>query len=125
MYSSLLAVIVGGSVGCVARWLVGLKFNALFPNMLLGTLLVNLVGGFIIGAATAFFIKNPHIDPAWRLLIITGLCGGLTTFSAFSVEVVAMLQQGRLGWAAITITTHLLGSLLMTFVGYALVDKFA
>lgn len=125
MYSSLLAVIVGGSVGCVGRWLIGLKFNAVFPNLPLGTLLVNLIGGFIIGGAMAFFIKNPNIDPAWRLLITTGLCGGLTTFSALSAEVVTMLQEGRLGWAATTIAVHVAGSLLMTFTGYALVDKFA
>lgn len=123
MYTSLLAVIVGGSVGCVGRWLIGLKFNAVFPNLPLGTLLVNLIGGFIIGGAMAFFIKNPNIDPAWRLLITTGLCGGLTTFSAFSAEVVTMLQEGRLGWAATTIAVHVAGSLLMTFAGYALIDK--
>lgn len=123
MYTSLLAVIVGGSVGCVGRWLIGLKFNAVFPNLPLGTLLVNLIGGFIIGGAMAFFIKNPNIDPAWRLLITTGLCGGLTTFSAFSAEVVTMLQEGRLAWAATTIAVHVAGSLLMTFAGYALIDK--
>lgn len=93
MYSSLLAVIIGGSVGCVARWLLALKLNSLFPNLPIGTLLVNLIGGFIIGGAIAFFIKSPSLDPAWKLLITTGFCGGLTTFSTFSAEVVFMLQQ--------------------------------
>lgn len=125
MYSSLLAVIVGGSIGCVCRWLLSMKLNYLFPNLPLGTLLVNLVGGFIIGMAMAFFIRFPNLDPAWKLLITTGFCGGLTTFSAFSVEVMYLLQQGRLGWAAITVTTHVLGSLLMSFTGYYLMAKFS
>lgn len=125
MYSSLLAVNIGGSVGCVARWLLALKLNSLFPNLPIGTLLVNLIGGFIIGGAIAFFIKSPSLDPAWKLLITTGFCGGLTTFSTFSAEVVFMLQQGRVGWAATTISAHVLGSLLMTFAGYGLINRVA
>lgn len=121
MLNSFFAVVIGGSLGCVSRWLIGLKLNALFPNLPLGTLLVNLVGGFIIGMAMAFFMRFPNLDPAWKLLITTGFCGGLTTFSAFSAEVVFMLQQGRLGWAAVTVLTHVIGSLLMTFAGYAAV----
>lgn len=123
MYSSLVAVIIGGSAGCVARWLLALKLNNLFPNLPIGTLLVNLIGGFIIGGAMVFFIKNPSIDPAWRTLITTGFCGGLTTFSTFSAEVVVMLQEGKLGWAAITIGAHVVGALLMTFAGYGLVNR--
>ncbi|EME9750196.1 fluoride efflux transporter CrcB [Pseudomonas aeruginosa] len=123
MYSSLLAVVVGGSIGCVCRWLLSVKLNDLYPNLPMGTLLVNLIGGFIIGMAMAFFVRHPGLDPAWKLLITTGLCGGLTTFSAFSAEVVLMLQQGRLGWAAITISSHVVGSLLMTFAGYLLMSR--
>jgi CrcB protein len=123
MFKSLLAVVIGGSIGCALRYLAGLKFNALHPNLPLGTLLVNLVGGLIIGIAVAFFARAPTLDPAWRLLVITGFCGGFTTFSAFSAEVVLMLQDGRLGWAAVTVTTHLFGSLLMTFLGIALVTS--
>ncbi|AMW83918.1 CrcB protein [Pseudomonas yamanorum] len=69
----------------------------------------------------AFFIKMPDLDPAWRLLVTTGFCGGLTTFSTFSAEIVFMLQEGRFGWAAATVLTHVLGSLLMTFIGFGLV----
>lgn len=123
MYSSLLAVVVGGSLGCVGRWLLSLKLNGLFPSLPLGTLLVNLIGGFIIGMAMAFFARFPNLDPAWRLLITTGFCGGLTTFSTFSAEVVFMLQHDRLDWAAATIMAHVLGSLLMTFAGYYVVAK--
>jgi CrcB protein len=84
MLKSLIAVIVGGSAGCVIRWLLSVRLNALFPNLPPGTLLVNLTGGFIIGGALAFFTRQPHLDPTWRLLITTGLCGGMTTFSTFS-----------------------------------------
>ena len=123
MYSSLFAVVIGGSLGCVGRWLLAIKLNGLFANLPLGTLLVNLVGGFIIGMAMAFFIRFPSLDPAWKLLITTGFCGGLTTFSTFSAEVVFMLQEGRPGWAAATVGAHVLGSLLATFAGYALVAE--
>ncbi|NIE73179.1 fluoride efflux transporter CrcB [Pantoea sp. Ap-967] len=121
MYISLLSVIVGGSTGCVLRWWFGLRFNALFPGMPLGTLLVNLIGGFVIGGAMAYFLRWPNLDPAWRLLITTGFCGGLTTFSTFSTEVLSMLMHGRYGWAAATVSAHVVGSLLMTFAGFALV----
>ncbi|WBH38626.1 Putative fluoride ion transporter CrcB [Pseudomonas aeruginosa] len=82
-----------------------------------GTLLANLIGGYVIGAAIAYFAQAPGIAPEWRLLIITGFCGGLTTFSTFSAEVVSLLQEGRLGWAAGAIATHVSGSLLMTLLG--------
>ncbi|PVZ20052.1 MULTISPECIES: fluoride efflux transporter CrcB [unclassified Pseudomonas] len=123
MYSSLFAVIIGGSAGCVLRWVMGLRFNSLFPYMPMGTLFVNLIGGFVIGGAMAFFSRYPNLDPAWRVLITTGFCGGLTTFSTFSAEVVTMLQQGRYGWALATALVHVIGSLLMTILGFALVQR--
>lgn len=123
MYTSLLAVLIGGALGSAARWLIGIRLNAVFPNMPLGTVAVNLVGGFVIGAAMAFFMKSPQSDPALRVFIITGLCGGFTTFSAFSLEVVTMLQNGRTGWAATTILVHLVGSLAMTFAGFMLMQR--
>ncbi len=122
MLKSLLAVVIGGAVGCSLRWLISLRFNALFPNLPPGTLLVNLVGGLIIGAALAFFVRNPHIDPFWKLLIVTGLCGGLTTFSTFSAEIVGLLQTGKYLWAMSSVMIHVVGSLLMTFAGFALVN---
>ncbi len=81
---SYLAIIIGGSAGCLIRWLLGARLNSLFPDLPPGTLVVNLAGGFIIGASLAWFMRHPDLDPAWRLLVITGLCGGLTTFSTFS-----------------------------------------
>lgn len=118
---SLLAVIIGGSVGCIIRWLLAVRLNALFPNLPPGTLVVNLVGGFIIGAAMAWFLRHPHIDPAWRLLVITGLCGGMTTFSTFSAEVFTLLQAGNYGWAFTSLLVHVTGSIMMTALGFFLV----
>jgi len=121
---SLLAVIVGGALGCVLRWLFALKFNGLFPSLPLGTLAVNLIGCLIIGVALAWFAKAPGLDPVWRTLITTGFCGGLTTFSSFSAEVITLLQDGKPGWALAAISAHLVGSLLMTALGFALVNGF-
>ena len=122
MLKSLLAVMLGGAVGCSLRWLFSLRFNALFPVLPPGTLLVNLLGGFIIGAALAWFMKNPHLDPSWKLFIVTGLCGGLTTFSTFSAEIMQLLQTGKYLWAMGSVVMHVTGSLLMTFAGFALVN---
>lgn len=122
MVKSLLAVMIGGAMGCALRWLISLRFNALFPNLPPGTLIVNLAGGFIIGVALAYFLKNPQLDPMWKLLIVTGLCGGLTTFSTFSAEIVLLLQNGNYLWAMTSVMTHVIGSLLMTFAGFALVN---
>ncbi|MDR9468267.1 fluoride efflux transporter CrcB [Marinospirillum sp.] len=111
------AVASGAGAGALLRWWLALKFNASLAALPLGTLLANLAGGYLIGVALAFFAQHPQISPEWRLLLVTGLLGGLTTFSTFSAEVVYMLQQGRLGWAFATTALHLLGSLLMTFFG--------
>lgn len=122
MIKSVLAVIIGGSVGCLIRWLIALRFNALLPYLSAGTLIVNLVGGFIIGMATAYFMKCPQLDPAWRLLIVTGLCGGMTTFSTFSAEIMLLMQSGNYLWALFSMMSHVLGSLLMVFAGFSLVN---
>lgn len=122
MLKSMLAVMLGGAVGCTLRWLISLRFNQLFPDLPPGTLLVNLAGGFIIGAALAWFLRYPQIDPAWKLLIVTGLCGGLTTFSTFSSEIMLLLQSGKYFWAMGSVLVHVVGSLLMTFAGFTLVN---
>ncbi|KGT86667.1 camphor resistance protein CrcB [Erwinia typographi] len=124
MIKSLIAVAIGGSAGSVLRWILGVRLNALFPNLPPGTLAVNLIGGLIIGAAMAFFLRNPELDPTWKLFIATGFCGGLTTFSTFSLEVVTLMQSGQFFWAVSTVLAHLIGSLLMTFVGFWLVSLF-
>ncbi len=124
MFNSILAISVGASVGAILRWLLGLSLNALVLNMPLGTLAANLIGGYLIGVALAFFGQHPGLPPEWRLLVITGFLGGLTTFSTFSAEVVTLMQQGRLLWAGLAISAHVVGSLLMTLLGIASVTLF-
>ena len=117
MWRSIAAISVGASLGAVLRWWLATSLNSFFPTLPPGTLAANLIGGYIIGLAIAFFAVTPGWSPEWRLFVITGFCGGLTTFSTFSAEVVILLQQGRalpaLGAAAV----HLLGSVAMTFAG--------
>ena len=119
MLQSLLAISIGASTGAVLRWALGQSLNALFPSLPPGTLLANLIGGYGIGLAMALFAQHPDLSPEWRLLIITGFLGGLTTFSTFSSEVVVLLQQGRLLMAGGAISAHVIGSLLMTLAGLA------
>jgi CrcB protein len=118
MLSAILAVSLGAALGALLRWGLGLGLNHLFPSLPPGTLAANLVGGYLIGVAMAFFSQTT-VPPEWRLFVITGFLGGLTTFSTFSAEVVHALQHGRLGWAAATAGAHVLGSLAMTFAGLA------
>lgn len=117
MWKPILAISLGSALGALLRWLLGTQFNSLFPSVPPGTLLANLIGGYIIGFAVAYFASAPDIAPEWRLLIITGFCGGLTTFSTFSAEVVSLLQGGRLGWAMGAVALHVSGSLLATLLG--------
>jgi CrcB protein len=117
MWKSIVAVCIGASLGALLRWWLGAQLNHLFPSIPPGTFIANLVGGYVIGLAIAYFAIFPAIAPEWRLLIITGFCGGLTTFSTFSAEVVTLLEQGRAAWACGTAAAHLLGSVAMTFAG--------
>ena len=117
MLKSLLVIAVGASLGAWLRWLLGMKLNALFPTIPPGTVVANMVGGYIIGLAIAFLAASPTLSPEWRLLIITGFCGGLTTFSTFSAETVALIQEGRLLWALGSVSLHVVGSLAMTAAG--------
>ncbi|MEY3271308.1 MAG: hypothetical protein RLZZ341_209 [Pseudomonadota bacterium] len=119
MWSAVLAVATGAALGALARWGLAHALNGLFPQLPAGTLVANLVGGWGIGLAMALFAQAPHLSPEWRLFVITGFLGGLTTFSTFSAEVVTALQQGRTGWALATAGAHLAGSVLMTLVGLA------
>ena len=113
---SVFAICLGACLGALARWGLGLWLNpgALIP---FGTLAANLVGGYLVGVAVAVFQAMPHLDPAWRLVIITGFLGALTTFSSFSAEVVGMLGQQRYLLGLGTAAMHLFGSLLLTVAG--------
>lgn len=117
MLNAVLAISVGSAVGALTRWQLGLRLNQLFPTLPPGTLVANIIGGYIIGLAVAFFSQNNEIAPEWRLLIITGFCGGLTTFSTFSAEVVTLIQEGRFGWASVSIALHVGCSLIATIAG--------
>ncbi len=119
MWTAVIAVSTGAALGALARWGLSNALNGLFPNLPPGTLVANLVGGYGIGLAMALFAQAPQLPPEWRLFVITGFLGGLTTFSTFSAEVVTALQQGRTGWALMTAGTHLAGSVLMTLAGLA------
>jgi CrcB protein len=113
---AVLAICVGACVGALARWGLGLWLN---PGGLIpwGTVAANLLGGYLVGVCVATFQQLPQLDPVWRLLLVTGFLGALTTFSTFSAEVVAMLQHERYLRAFGTAALHLFGSLLLTVAG--------
>ena len=116
---SLLAIALGASLGAILRWGLGMAFNALFPVIPPGTWLANMFGGYLMGIALAYFSQHADLTPEWRLFIITGFLGGLTTFSTFSAEVTTLIQQERMLWASMAVSAHVIGSLLMTFLGLA------
>lgn len=122
MLQILFAVFIGGGTGSVLRWVLGMKLNPLHHAIPLGTLTANLAGAFIIGMGLAWFNRMTHIDPMWKLLLTTGFCGGLTTFSTFSAEVVFLLQDGRAGWALMNIAVNMLGSFALTALAFWLVS---
>jgi CrcB protein len=117
MMLSICVIALGASLGALLRWYLAVRFNASFPQLPLGTLAANVLGGYLIGIALAVFLAFPGLSPEWRLLTVTGFLGGLTTFSTFSAEVVTALMQGRGLWALSTIAAHVLGSIVMTLLG--------
>jgi len=124
VWKPILAIALGSTLGGLLRWGLGLKLNNLFPDMPPGTLAANLIAGYIVGVAIAFFAHMPNLSPEWRLLVITGFCGGLSTFSTFSAEIVSLLQRGLYSWAMSAIAVHVAGSLIMTLAGIATVTWF-
>ena len=118
----LIAIGGGAAAGAICRWLLGLWLNALTPSVPLGTLMANLSGGYLIGVAVALFGLHADLSPLWRLGLVTGFLGGLTTFSTFSAEMVGLLQAGRYAMLLGGIALHLGGSLLMTVCGIATVQ---
>lgn len=116
--SAVIAICIGACIGALARWQLGLHFNqnAALPW---GTLYANLIGGYLIGVAVAYFMAHPGIAPEWRLFAITGFLGGLTTFSTFSAESVSLLQNARYLAALAHCGLHLAGSVAATIAGFA------
>jgi CrcB protein len=112
-----IAICVGACVGALARWGLGLWLNTAAALLPWGTLAANLIGGDLVGVCVAVFNNLPELDPVWRLALVTGFLGALTTFSSFSAEVVGMIQLQRYALALGTATLHLLGSLTLTILG--------
>jgi CrcB protein len=110
---------LGAAIGAWLRWGLGLWLGSLHGFVQVGTLAANLIGGFLIGIALGFFADQPDLAPQWRLLIVTGFLGGLTTFSSFSGESLTLLQRGEVGWALTHTALHLAGSLLLCAAGFA------
>lgn len=113
------AVGVGAALGAWLRWGLGIWLNERTPALPLGTLASNLIGGYLVGIAVAWISHRPEVPVEWRLFIVTGFLGGLTTFSTYSAESVAMMLRGEYGWAALHTTWHLVGSLVLTACGIA------
>jgi CrcB protein len=119
----ILAVFVGGGTGALLRWFMAVKFNSAFgeePAFPVGTLAVNLGGGFLIGVLMAAFIVRADWPEEGRLLLVTGFLGGLTTFSAFSWEIIHFLSQGRYSLGFLTLAANLGGALSLTAIGLTL-----
>jgi CrcB protein len=119
------AVGVGAVLGAWARWGLSTWLNPVTPDLPLGTLLVNAAGGYLIGAAVAYFDAHATLAPEWRLFCITGFLGAMTTFSAFSAEAMQLLQAGKYLAAALHSGAHLLGAILATVLGFASVRALA
>jgi len=119
MFYTVLAIFSGAGFGALLRWFLGTKLNNFYPSIPLGTLSANLIGGYLIGLFIAFFATNTALAPEWRLFIITGFLGGLTTFSTFSAEIVTLIQEGRLSLSVVAVFLHVMGSIIMTLLGIA------
>ncbi|AOK52054.1 fluoride efflux transporter CrcB [Burkholderia stagnalis] len=117
MFQSIVAIFVGAGLGALLRWFLSLALNAFLPEVPLGTLAANLIGGYVIGIAVVVFATRAGLPPEWRLFVITGFLGGLTTFSTFSAEVMTHALQGEFGWAFAVAALHLMGSFTLTALG--------
>lgn len=114
-----LAVGAGAALGAWLRWALSVALNHVTPNLPLGTLASNVIGGYLVGVAVEVLVHHSLLTPEWRLFIITGFLGGLTTFSTFSAEAVNLLMRQQYGWSLALISAHLGGSLVMTVLGIA------
>ena len=112
-----IAVGLGAAIGAWARWGLSVWLNPRLVFFPLGTFAANAIGGLLVGIAVACFVRHPELSPAWRLFAVTGFLGGLTTFSTYSAEVIALIERGELMWALGVAAAHLLVSLLLTAAG--------
>lgn len=116
---TIMALSLGAILGTLSRYSLGLALNAFFPPIPIGTLAANLIAAYIVGAAITWIGMAEDISPLWRLFLVTGLAGGLSTFSTFSAELFALLREGRLGLSAGMLALHVGGSLLLLMLGMA------
>lgn len=116
---SWIAVGLGAALGAWLRWGLSLWLNTLHSKVFVGTLIANLVGGYLIGLCVGFFAAHPGLSAEWRLFAVTGFLGGLTTFSTFSAESVMLLQRGDYLWALVHTLLHLCGSVILCIAGVA------
>lgn len=123
--SAFLAVAAGAVIGAWLRWGFSTWLNPLAPSLPLGTLAVNVAGGYLVGLAVAYFSSNPSLPPEWRLACITGFLGALTTFSTFSAETVTLMLRQQYAWMLAIVSVHVIGTLAMTLAGMALVRTIA
>ncbi len=117
IWMALLAVAGGSAIGGCARWGLAIWLNHRHPHFYMGTFAANAIGGFLVGVAVAYFTRHPELPPEWRIAIITGFLGGLTTFSSYSAEVVGLIDRGEISWALFVAGSHLVASLLLTAAG--------
>ena len=120
MFSTIgfIAVGLGAAIGAWLRWGLAMALNTKDAALPFGTFAANMIGGFLVGLAVAYFAKHPELSPAWRLFAITGFLGGLTTFSTYSAEVVSLLERGDIVPALATALAHLIGSFALTALGF-------
>lgn len=118
--AAILAVGGGAFLGAIVRWLLGIALNPLLPNLPLGTLAANIGGGFLAGVAMALFAHYDSLPLTLRLALVTGFLGGLTTFSSFSLETVALILREQYGWVAGILFAHVAGAILATLAGLAM-----
>ncbi|MBL8525416.1 MAG: fluoride efflux transporter CrcB [Betaproteobacteria bacterium] len=118
LWLGLLAVGGGSALGGCARWGLSVWLNPRHAMFYWGTFAANAIGGFLVGVAVAYFTRHADLSPEWRLAVITGFLGGLTTFSSYSAEVVGLMEKGEIGWALTVAGTHLAASLLLTALGF-------
>ena len=119
MFGGIAAVGIGAALGAWLRWSLSTWLNPRVPAFPLGTFAANLVGGYLVGLAVAFFMARHDLPHEARLFVVTGFLGGLTTFSTYSAEVVDALLRGQHAWSFVIAVTHLVGSLLATVAGIA------
>lgn len=122
MGTAIFAISIGAALGALLRWVLGLSLNSFWPTIPLGTLAANLIGGLLIGVASEFFRNHSGLSPEWRLAVITGFMGGLTTFSTFSLEVGSLIQSREIASAALEIGLHVVGSIGLTLLGIVIVQ---